>query len=291
MECARVILPAYLLLPVFLFAQPGATCGTAIPLTLDNVVRNYATSSTTGANVLCTNNGTTPITWFSFTTSATAECPLLTISVSDGLDCEVAVYSGCNGAATPILTSSMCFYDGQGLWAPAMPSPFAANNSYYLRIKTSTACTISIGGQSYTPSHEDCLGATSISTVGISDNNSCHRAGPGVTATQLCASSLENTAFYQFYVDATGNCLINISNITCDNGATNTANGFQIGFFTGNCFSLTHLACDSNSNIGASAFIQFTTPLLPANTKVYVAIDGFAGSNCSYKIGGINILC
>jgi hypothetical protein len=184
----------------------------------------------------------------------------------------------------------MCFYDGSGLWAPALPSPFTANTTYYLRIKTSTICTISIGAQNYTPSNDDCLGAFSISTVGIPDNNSCHLPGPGVTTAQLCASSLENTAFYQFYVASTGNCVINIANITCDNGAANNKNGFQIGFFTGDCSSLTHLHCDSNSNIGASAFLQFTTPLLTANTKVYVAVDGFSGSNCSYTIGGINIL-
>ena len=290
MKYARFILPAILLLPAFLFAQSGSSCGTAIPLTLDNVVRNYASSTTTDVNLLCTDNGITPVTWFSFTTDAAGECPLLTISASDGLASEVVVYSGCNGAATPILTSSMCFEDGNGLWAPAMPSPFDAHKTYYLRIKTSTACTISIGGQNYTPSNDDCLGAFSISTVGIADNNSCHHPPYEVTAPQLCAASLENTAFYQFYVDATGNCVINISNISCDNAAGNNRSGFQIGFFTGSCSSLTHLHCDSNSNMSGSAFLQFTTPSLPENTKVYVAIDGFAGSNCSYTIGGINIL-
>jgi len=157
---------------------------------------------------------------------------------------------------------------------------------YFLRIKTATACTVSIGGQYYTPPNDNCAGAFSISTVGMSDNNSCHTAGPGVTTAQLCALSLENTAFYQFYVNATAECVINISNIACDNGANNNNNGFQIGFFSGTCGALSWISCTS----GSGSFVQATTPILTAGTKVYVAIDGNAGSNCSYMIGGINIL-
>lgn len=118
------------------------------------------------------------------------------------------------------------------------------------------------------------------------DNNSCHLPGPGVTAAQLCAFSLENTAFYQFYVNTTGTCVINISNITCDNGPTTNNNGFQIGFFSGTCASLNWLSCTS----GSGTFVQATTPSLNAGSKVYVAIDGNGGSNCAYTIGGINIL-
>jgi hypothetical protein len=286
MKYARFILPAFLLLPAFLFAQPGTSCSTPIALTLDNVIRTYTASSTTGNNVLCTDNGITPVTWFSFTSNATASCPLLAISVSDGLACEVAMYNNCSGAAAPIVTSSMCLDDGTGLWAPALPGTFTANTTYYLRIKTSTSCTISIGGQNYTPANDDCSGAFSIGTVGMTDNNSCHLAGPGVTAAQLCAFSLENTAFYQFYVATTGNCVINISNIACDNGANNNSNGFQIGFFSGTCASLNWISCTS----GSGSFVQATTPTLAGGTKVYVAIDGNAGSNCAYTIGGINIL-
>jgi len=283
MNNARSILLAFLLLPAFLFAQTGATCATAIPLSLDNIIRSYTASSSTGDNVLCTNNGTTPVTWFSLMTNASIECILLSISASDGLACEVGMYSACNGSA--IVTSSMCFYDGHGLWAPAQPSPLAGNTMYYLRIKTSTVCSISIGGQYYTPSNDDCSGALSISAVGTTDNNSCHLAGPGVTTTQMCASSLENTAWYQFYVATDGQAVINISNISCDNGANNNYNGFQIGFFTGSCSSLEWLNCTS----GSGTFVQALTLSLDAGTKVYVAVDGYAGSNCAYSIGGINI--
>jgi hypothetical protein len=283
MKYARIILPAYLLLPAFLFAQTGATCGTAISLNLDGVIRNYSSSSSTGGYLLCTGSGNSSITWFQFTTNASAECPLLNISASDGLDCEVALYSSCAGSI--ITGSSMCFYDGSGLWAPAQTFTVSANTTYYLRVKTSTACTISIAGQFYTPGNDDCTGAFSISTIGIADNNSCHHAGPGVTPAQLCAFSLENTAWYQFYIASDGQAIINITNISCDNGASNNTNGFQIGFFKGSCSSLTWMNCTS----GAGTFVQATTPTLTAGTKVYVAIDGDAGSNCSYSVSGINV--
>jgi hypothetical protein len=284
MSYAKTILSAYLLLPACLFAQTGSTCATAIPLIIDGVIRNYSSSSYSAGYLLCTGTGNSPITWFQFTTDASAQCPLLNITTSDNQACEIGLYASCAGGI--ISGSSMCFYDGVGLWAPAETFTVSANTVYYLRIKTSTACTISISGQHYNPPNDNCSGAFPIGTTNINDNNACHHGGPGVLTSQLCAFSLENTAFYQFYVATTGYSIINISNISCDNQANNNNNGFQIGFFTGNCSSLTWLNCTS----GSGSFVQATTPSLTAGTKVYVAIDGNAGSNCSYSIGGINIV-
>ena len=127
--------------------------------------------------------------------------------------------------------SSMCFYDGFGLWAPAETFVTDGGKTYYLRIKTSTACTISIAGQHHAPENDDCSGALSLGTVAIQDNNACHQPGPGVSPDQLCAYTLENTAFYQFYVATDGASIINITKISCDNGGINNSSGFQIGFF------------------------------------------------------------
>jgi hypothetical protein len=106
-----------------------------------------------------------------------------------------------------------------------------------------------------------------------------------VTPAQLCAYSLENTAFYHFVVASTGHAIINISNISCDNGSENNSSGFQIGFFRGNCGSLTPINCTS----GSGSFVQATTDPLPAGTQVVVAIDGVSGSNCRYTLTGINV--
>ena len=287
MNAARKILFLYAFFYSMTFYGQGSSYSNSVTIPLDGVVRTFPASGATGNNVLCTDNGSTSVTWFSFTTNASAHCPLIAIAASDSLPCEIAMYNSISGNINNNLetASSMCFDDGFGLWAPAETLLISGGKTYYLRIKTTTSCSISIAGQHYQPVNDDCDGAMSISTTPVFDNNACHQPGPGVSPDQLCAFTLENTAFYQFYVASTGNSIINISNITCDNGGINNSSGFQIGFFTGNCISLTSLSCTS----GAGNFVQATSPPLPAGTKVYVAIDGNGGSNCAYTISGINV--
>ncbi|MEO7482495.1 MAG: hypothetical protein ABIT81_01960 [Ferruginibacter sp.] len=260
----------------------GTSCASPIILNLDGVLRSYPTSSSTGANVLCTSNGTTPITWFRITTNALGECPLLNITASDSLAIEVAFYTSCSSMLS---SSSMCFYNGYGLWAPNENFVIPPNTTYYLRVKTSSACIIKIAGQYYAPPNDNCQGAFSIDSAVIYDNNACHHGGPGVTPSQLCALTLENTAWYKFYVQESGYSIITINNIHCDNGAANNNNGFQIGFFKGRCDSLVSLNCSN----GSGTTVQATTTYLPAGTRVFVAIDGISGSNCSYSLNGFNI--
>ena len=262
----------------------GTDCSSAFAINFDGVLRSFNASSSLGDNVVCNNNGKTPITWFRFTTNASASCPLLTIQASDGQPCEIALYTSCNGNNLEA-SSSMCFEDGNGLWAPAETYVIGSNKTYYLRVKTSTATTIAIAAQTHEPDNNSCLGATPIDGTPILDNNACHHSGePEVTPPQLCAFTLENTAFYTYYVASKGNTIINISDIACDNGAANNSSGFQIGFFSGVCGNLTPLNCSS----GTGNFVQATTPVLDANTKVFVAVDGFGGSNCSYRIQALN---
>ncbi len=260
----------------------GSSCASPIVLTLDGVLRSYPTSSSTGANVVCASNGTTPITWFSITSNAQGECPLLNITASDSLAIEVGFYTSCSSLLS---SSSMCFYNGYGLWAPNESFVIPPNTTYYLRVKTSSTCNIRIAGQHFTPPNDDCMGALSIDTAAINDNNACHHGGPGVTPAQLCALTLENTAWYQFYVQDSGYSIITIQNIHCDNGAANNNSGFQIGFFKGSCNALQWLNCSN----GSGSIVQATTTFLPAGTRVYVAIDGISGSNCTYSLNGFNI--
>jgi hypothetical protein len=268
------------------FSQ-GATCATAIPINLDGALTSYSSSSSTGTSLVCTEyTGTAPITWFRFATNATGECPLLNISTSDSLRCEVAFYTACNGGQALQTASSMCFDDGYGLWAPSETFSLTANQTYFLRVRTSSLCTITIGGQLITPANNACSGASLISTSTTHDNNACHKGSTAVTPSQLCAFTLENTAFYRFVVATTGSAMINISNISCDNGSDNNSNGFQIGFFKGSCSSLIPINCTN----GAGTFVQATTESLPAGTQVVVAIDGMSGSNCRYSLTGINVM-
>lgn len=267
----------------------GSSCSSPIAINLNGVINSYSTSTSLGLPVVCSAYATTsPVTWFSFTTNATTECPLLNITASDHANCEIALYTDCAGNMTNNLEapSSMCFDDGEGLWAPSQTFSVLANHTYYLRVKTSSACTISIGGQYYTPSNNNCIGATSVTTSSFTDNNACHKPSTEVTPGQLCAFTLENTAFYKFYVASAGSAIINISSIACDNGDANNSNGFQIGFFTGSCGALVPINCTS----GSGSFVQATTNPLPAGSLVYVAIDGVSGSNCQYSITGINVV-
>ena len=285
MKRMLIIYATFLCLPLWVFSQ-GTTCGTAIPLSLDGVLRNYSTSSSTGSNLVCGDAGDAPITWFSFTTNASAQCPILTITSPDSSRCEVGLVTGCGGNINNNLQvgSSICFEDGAGLWAPSETYVLTPNTVYYLRIKTDVGGTITIAGQHFTPGNDECTGALPVGIDQVDENNACHKPGPTVLPGQLCAHTLENTAFYQYYVASTGVSIINISSIKCDNGSFGNSTGFQIGFFTGSCGALVPLSCFS----GAGDFVQATTPSLPAGTKVYVAIDGVSGSNCSYKINALN---
>jgi hypothetical protein len=282
MKLSAILVGLYLVLP-FLGEAQGTSCAGAITISLDGVLRTYPASSATGSNLLCTNNGTTPVTWFKFTSNAQGECPLLKITASDSLAIEVAFHTSCSSMLS---SSSMCFYSGYGLWAPNENFITTPNTTYYLRVKTSTSCNITIAGQHFSPPNDNCLGAVSIDATSLlPDNNSCNHASAGITASQLCGLILENTAWYQFYVATTGYSIITISNIHCDNGAANNNNGFQVGFFTGSCSALQWQNCEN----GSGSTVQATTTLLPAGTKVFVAIDGVSGANCSYTITGFNI--
>jgi len=289
MNYFRYLMLLCLLPPLWLHAQTGSSCGNPHVIPLDGVVRTFSTSSNTGGAVVCNNGNypnTSPVTWFSITTNSLGEMPLLDITAADSSSCEIAMYTACSGGSILQTSSSMCFDDGWGLWSPAHNYTLLPNTNYRLRIKTSSATQLKIAGQSYTPTNGTCSGAIPLDSTRLRDHNACHRPTNEVTPGQLCAYTLENTAFYQFYIATTGSAIINISNITCDNGSANNGNGFQIGFFTGTCGALSPLSCTA----GSGNFVQATTPVLAAGTRVYVAIDGEAGSNCQYYLQAINAL-
>ena len=289
MKTTKYHLLILLLQPLWLLGQTGGSCGSPYTIPLDGVKRTFNASSSTATAVVCGNYaGSSPVTWFTFTTNASAEMPLMDITAGDSTSCEIAMYKACGGNMSNNLESgsSMCFDDGWGLWAPASNFALTANTTYYLRIKTATATTISINAQNHTPTNNLCSGATPVGSTPINDNNACNKPSSEVTPAQLCAYTIENTAFYQFYVASSGVAIINITNINCDNQAYNNSGAFQIGFFTGTCGALVPLSCAAGP--GTNAVVQATTPTLSAGTKVYVAIDGDAGSNCQYSFNALN---
>jgi hypothetical protein len=141
-----------------------------------------------------------------------------------------------------------------------------------------------MSARNYPPPNNLCSGASWISEDARDDNNACAKPSTEVTPVQLCAFSLENTAFYTYIVEASGISSIQLNNINCDNLNSAAETGFQIGFFVGSCGSLIKISCAT----GSGGSLTATTGWLPAGTQVFVAMDGNSGSNCSYKITAFN---
>jgi hypothetical protein len=277
------------------FAQTNCSNATTIPL--DGTCNNYSTSNTTGMTVHCTGSGyggNGKLTYFKFTTNSTPQCVSLDITASAaGTNLEAVLYSGCSGttATGGDAYQSICMDDGSGIWATNLwYNNLAANTTYYLRVWTEQATTLQICGKSETPTNNLCSGSIGIDTLTTTNqNNACNIGSTEVTPGRICAGSLENTAWYTFTVLASGVSSIIISNLNCDNAnfPGNNDYGFQIGFYTGNCGSLTSTNCIGQTGSAGGTVIASSTSL-PAGTVVHVAIDGFGGSNCKYDILAIN---
>jgi hypothetical protein len=283
-----------LLFTSFVAFSQGTSCNSSDALTLDGVCRPYTISATTGSASHCTAglySGTGYYTFFSFTTNAIGSCVLIHLTSSGNQATEVTLWEKCTSGGAGNLqnqqpASSVCFDDGTGDWAPCETLTLVANTVYYLRVWTPGTGTLTMCAKNYDPPNNTCAGATSIGSTPFTDNNACNKGSTEVLPEQLCAFSLENTAFYSYIVQNTGTSILTISNISCDNSDLGVNAAFQIGFFTGTCGSLVPLNCFADSN----GTVQATTNSLPAGTKVTVAIDGMIGSNCSYTISAINAL-
>lgn len=283
-----VILVMFCAATTYSYSQ-GNDCANPHILTLDSVSRTFSISSSGGTAYECGSgfNGSGKVTVFRFTTDASGSCVLVHIATSAPVQqAEVALYSGCNGSNIqgPQSESSVCFIDGTGYWAPKETLTLSPNTTYYLRVWTPASGTLTMSARNYPPPNNLCNGSTWISPVATDDNNACSKASSEVTPVQLCAATLENTSFYSYIVESTGISSIQLNNISCDNLTSASANGFQIGFFVGNCGSLIKISCTTGSGGSVSA----TTGSLTAGTRVFVAIDGSAGSNCSYTITAFN---
>lgn len=290
MKPVKLVLVALLCIcSTFSFSQ-GSSCSSPYSLPLDEVDRNYSSSASTGNSVNCTDaafNGTGKVTVFSFTTNASGTCVLVHLSTSPAVATEIALYTGCSGGGSCQgieSSSAVCFADGMGYWAPAETLVLSPNTTYYLRVWTPVATTFTLAAQSYSPPNNFCAGATYIGADVTNDNNACHKGSTEIFPIQLCAFSLENTAFYTYIVENTGVSSIQLNNIDCDNSSLGNNNGFQIGFFIGSCGSLIKISCTTLAGGSLSA----PTGSLAAGTQVWVAIDGALGSNCSYKITAFN---
>jgi hypothetical protein len=260
------------------------------------------------------------VTWFKFTPGSTLTCATFNINVDAAVKTEIAFY---NSAGTYLNTSTLCMPLGSGIWAPALPATLTMGQTYYLRVYTNindaAAHNINICASPYVQPNDLCSSATRIDNGGILDNNVCATGSgassppyePGwVTSNSqnlLCAPVLQNTAWYYFTVkDNTKTTTVNVSGINCSNygggDLSGGTAGIQMGILQGDptktCTQTSGMIVPPTS-MGAHCFQTTATsfsfavtpgPSVANGTKMYIAVDGYNGANCSYVLSTINAI-
>ena len=287
MKRSCIFICVILLVPFLSFSQPGSSCASPYSITMDSISRGYAISASTGSNLICQSLGTSPVTYFSLVANSSAQNMMLKITGPNTGWIEVAFYDGTSCTNGNLQTaSSICFYDGNGLWTPSESFVITPNKTYILRIKTATTGTLTIQGYYHTAPNNSCATAMPIGTILSFDNNAAHKPTTGISTAGACVVNFTNTALYTYTVDYTGPTSISLENLVCDNNYQNDGNnlGFQVGIFKGSCAGLTNVAC----YIGIPGTYQFSGGTQTAGTQMYITINGILSSNCEYGIRAIN---
>ena len=95
----------------------------------------------------------------------------------------------------------------------------------------------------------------------------------------ICAGSLENTAWYEFTPTVTANYDIIYSNLVCSGGGA----GIQSGILAGPCGGpYVSLGCSATPS-GNNCF-EISSVALVAGTTYYIVNDGDAGADCTWEI-------
>jgi hypothetical protein len=287
MKRSGIFICVILLVPILSFSQPGSSCASPFSIPMDSISRSYTISASTGSNVVCSSLGTSPVTYFSLVANSSAQDMVLKITGPNTGWVEVAFYDGTSCTNGNLETeSSICLYDGTGLWSPSENFVITPNQTYILRIKTATTGSLTIQGYYHTPPNNSCATAMPIGTILTFDDNAAHKPATGISPVGACVVNFTNTALYTYTVDYTGPTSISLENLVCDNHYLGDGNnlGFQVGVFKGSCAGLTNVAC----YIGVPGTYQFSGGTQTAGTQMYITINGILSSNCEYGIRAIN---
>lgn len=279
----------FILSPIFCFAgggpsypTAGETCVTPSALTPNSACAGWSTagSNTTGDPVPSCKSPQTQTVWFSFTATSTDMVYTIDNQTAKCTSTS-AVYSGGCGSLTEI----SCTYMTSVLTSIPL-NGLTVGQTYYIAVSylTGGPCgsfmDFCIDICDAEP-NDECVNATPIDATPQASTNACASANPtDPPPAELCAISLENTVWYTFTVQNNGDVVITIDNITCVGGGS----GFQIGFFSGTCGSLTNDGCSS----GSGGTVTATYTGLTAGDQLYIAIDGNAGADCDFDISATN---
>lgn len=225
-------------------------------------------------------------------TNASAQCIQFDFTgLASANGTELSLWTTCSaGVLSGYVTGSINCYSGSSSigWSTAGQA-LTPNTCYFLRVwtKDPPTATATICAHVETPPNDFCNSPQQIGTSPATYDNYCMTAGTAgdPAAAQFCAGSLENNAWFSFTTLST--CVfpcsvtLNITGISCTGGG----NGFQIGFWTGSCGSLTNIGCTS----GTGGTVTATITNLNPNQTVVVGIDGNAGAYCNFSISGTNI--
>lgn len=228
-----------------------------------------------------------------FCTNATASCVVLDISGLAGANgTDVALYTTCTGANTLsgyVAGSAGCYSNSADAVFSTANITLSPNTCYFARFwtKTPPTGTSTVCAYTQSPPNDFCANAMQVSPITQNTDNYCMTAAVAgdPPPAQYCAGSLENNVWYTFTSDplCTNPCsvVVTFSNINCNGGAS----GFQIGYWTGSCGSLTYLGCSSGSGGTVTATIS-TTP----GQTILMGLDGNAGAFCEYGISATNTI-
>jgi hypothetical protein len=267
----------------------GTSCGSPVSLGTPTATSSCTTmSSATSGSSPCAGQGyggnSNGVTFLNFCTNAANDC--IQFDISNGTasgNWSYTIYtSGCTGVMDAGCVGDISAGGGAITTSDA---GLAANTCYTIRVVHANTGTFTICDQTNPTINDDCANATSVDSTPDSDDNFCTTPGPTtnaptITPADLCAGSLENTAWYTFTVLNTNDVTVVFDNIVCTGGGA----GFQIGYFTGTCGSLSNLGCSS----GSGGTVTTTITGLTAGDVVTFAMDGNAGANCTYDISATN---
>ncbi len=294
----KILIILFFMLAPFIINAQGSTCAGATNLGTPTTATTCVnpTDFAQNAGGMCTGTAGMGYSnyYYKFCTDASNTCVNFNINVSSSAEWMAALYTaGCALVGGSVICNTIGggSTGGAGFWSTAGNDPgvnlTTANTCYVLRMQVNDAYASSLNFCYYAevPPNDACAGAIGIDATPDNYNNACATEGATDPApAQLCAGSLENTVWYQFTAanpcGSPCNVVITTANIDCAGGGE----GFQIGYFSGTCGSLTNLGCANGSGGSVSATLANATP----GASYYVALDGNGGANCYYDISATN---
>jgi hypothetical protein len=260
--------------------QPPANdlCANAIVLA-NGVATNGTTVNATVTDPLpttpCGASATTGDVWYTFTNGATVGTVTVT-TCGSSYDTVVSVYTGNCGA----LTQVACNDDACGLQSTVTIANAPANQLYRIRVSGYNGATGAFGitatgtAGGPTPPANDPCSAPVVLNDGVPYSGSSENATANDTIPTPCATSGRDVWFT--YTPASS-ATVNIQ--TC-----NSAFDTVLSVYTGNCGSLTQVACNDDEGTGGpcTGTLQSSVDVaMTAGTTYRIRLAGFGGTPAS----------